>query len=442
MVTPGTEVEFTVDRIVAGGVGLAGLDGRKVFIPLTVPGERVRARLVLVKRDYAVARLTAVADPSPARRLPRCPLFGRCGGCQLQHLDPEEQLRAKRELVADALRRIGRLDLPVAPVLPAPDEWHYRNKTQYAVSGARHPQVGYYAAGTHRVIPADTCFLHPARFDAARRACADWLDGAAAQAYREHDHTGNLRHLTLRTDGRRTIALITSRTQRIPVELVERLAAVPGVDAIVHNVNAEPGNRILGPETRPIHGEPGLEYELAGHRLCVSPTAFFQVNTAQAGAVVSLVRARLGDRHWARIADLYCGVGAFALALSDLADRITGVEIEPAAVADARHNAELNGRANVEFIAGDAASLPVGIAPQDAVLLDPPRKGASRELIAVLTRARPTRIIYVSCDPATLARDLALLTQAGYRAHDIQPVDMFPQTAHVETVATLDRNDG
>jgi len=429
MVTAKPEVELTVSRIVAGGAGMAELDGRKVFVPLTAPGERVRARLVLSKRDYAVARLQEVLEPSPHRRAPRCPLFGRCGGCQFQHLVPDEQLRVKREMVADALRRIGRLDLPVAPVLPAPDEWHYRNKTQYAVGIDRGPRVGFFVTGTHRIVPAEPCFLHPARFDAARRACADWLCGAAAQAYREHDHTGNLRHLALRTDGRRTIALVATRTRRISVELVERLAATPGVDAIVQNVNPEPGNRIFGPETRPILGEPGLEYELAGRRLRVSPTAFFQVNTAQAETIVALVRERLGDRRWTRIADLYCGVGAFALAVSDLAEQVTGVESSPVAVADARRNAELAGAGNAEFTEGDAAFLPADIGPADAVILDPPRKGVSRELIAALGAARPGRIVYVSCDPATLARDLALLGKTGYRAGDVQPVDMFPQTA-------------
>lgn len=440
---PGRDaVELAVDRVVAGGAGMATLDGRKVFVPFSAPGERVRVRLITTKRDYAVARLDAVLEPSPHRRPPPCPLFGRCGGCQLQHIGYDEQLRVKQGIVADALRRIGRLELPVAPVVPAPDEWHYRNKTQYAVGFERGPVIGYYYAGTHRIIAADTCPLHPPRFDAARRAAAGWLEGAAGEAYREDSHSGNVRHLILRTDGTRTVATVATRTREIDAELIRRLQAVPEVGAVVQTVNPERTNRILGVQTRPILGEPGLEYTLAGNRLRVFPTAFFQVNTVQAEALAALVRARLAGRQWPQVIDLYSGVGALALAVADLAGRVIGVELDRDAVADARANAELNSRGNVEFREADieTSQLPA-VGADDAVILDPPRRGAGRELLAALVAARPARVIYVSCDPATLARDLAVLAAAGYRAASVEPLDMFPQTAHVETVVTLDRPD-
>ncbi|MFO7675144.1 MAG: 23S rRNA (uracil(1939)-C(5))-methyltransferase RlmD [bacterium] len=430
-------VELRVGPVVAGGSGLAELDGRKVFVPFAAPGEKVRARITTSKRDYAVARLDAVLEPSPARREPPCPLFGRCGGCRLQHLGYEEQLAVKRGIVADALRRIARLEAEVAPVIASPGEWHYRNKTQYAVGFFRGPRVGFYAEASHHIIVPDACLLHPPAFDAARRACADWLADEPDATYREDEHSGSIRHLVLRTDGTRTIALVATRTRDIAPGLVERLRAAPGISAVCQTRNPERTNRVLGPETRPVAGEPELEFRLAGRRLAVSPAAFFQVNTAQAGTLARLVRAGLAGPQPGHLLDLYSGVGAFALAAADLAGRVTGLELDPVAVADARRNAELNGLENVEFREADADRL-AELPACDAVILDPPRKGASRELLAAIAAARPGRVIYVSCDPATLARDLALLVAAGYRLARVEPVDMFPQTAHVETVATLE----
>lgn len=446
MVAGRDPVELTVARLVAGGSGMAELDGRKVFVPFTAPGERVRARLTVSKRDYAVAELDGIIEPSPHRREPRCRYFGRCGGCQLQHLGYEEQLRVKADIVSDALRRIGRLKTRVAPVVPSPGEWHYRNKTQYAVGldARRRPVVGYYRAGTHHIIPAETCPLHPPAFDAARRVLANHLRGTAGEAYDERTHQGKIRHLVLRTNGARTVAVVASRSRRLDPELVQRFQEQAGIDAVARTLNPNRTNRVLGPETTPVSGEPVLEYELDINRLRVSPESFFQVNTTQARTLVRLVHDRLADRRWDVVVDLYSGVGALALAVADLADRVVGIEIDTAAVADATKNARANGRDNVEFRPGDAETLPADALPGGsgtAVILDPPRKGAGHELLAALVAARPGRVIYVSCDPATLARDLALLVASGYQLTSVEPLDMFPQTAHVETVAALERDD-
>lgn len=436
---PGAVLALEVRRVVAHGDGLAELDGLKVFIPMSAPEERVRARIITRKRDYAVARIEEILEPSPLRVQPRCPLYGDCGGCHLQHLSHPGQLIVKKLIVNDALQHVGRIFLPVRNIAPGPDPWRYRNKTQYPVADQDGLRVGFFQRASHRLLNIPSCLLHPEEVDQMRSAALEGIMMAGETAYDERRHRGNIRHLVFRRsrDTGQMLAVIVTRTGSVGSALVERLAAEAGVVGVIHNVQSQQGNRILGRDFALLSGQGYLIETVLGRAFRVSAGSFFQVNVPQAEDLVRKVLRLLEPSGAETALDLYSGVGMLALLVAPFVKSVTGIEVNRTAVEDAEFNAGALDCSNVRFICGDVEKELDNLPAADAVIVDPPRRGCSDQTVNNICRLRPHNIIYVSCNPATLARDLRTFETLGYVTRDVEPLDMFPQTFHVEVVARL-----
>jgi 23S rRNA (uracil1939-C5)-methyltransferase len=406
---------------VAGGDGLARVGGQAVFVPGAAPGDRVEVEVVERHKTYARARIVDLVAAGPERQDPPCPLFGRCGGCQWQHLKYEAQLRWKREIVQDAFRRIARMDVHVARVVPSPSPWRYRHKTAVPLG------IGFYAHGSHEVVPFDECLVQHPLLDRIVRA----VRGLGLPPYDERTHRGLLRHVVARCNLRGDQAVVALVVTDPRVEAGSLMAQIPEIRGVVANINTQPGNVILGARSVVLAGDDAITEEVDGLKFRISAESFFQVNPAAAAALHRMAAEAAGGGETAL--DLYAGVGSIALRLARAFERVVAVELSGAAAADARRNAQLNGIANAEFVRARVEDVAVPRA--EAVVLDPPRKGAGAEVIAAVARTRPERIVYVSCDPATLARDARMLADAGWAPRSVVPLDMFPQTAHVECVA-------
>lgn len=432
--------ELYIERLVAGGNGLAMLDGMKVFVPHTAPQERIRARITLRKRDYATAVVEEIIEPSPLRVNPPCPYYADlCGGCQLQHIGYTGQLIVKKLIVNDALQHLGRVFLPVSNMSES-EAWHYRNKTQYPVACRdREARIGFFRRGTHQVTDITTCLLHPPEFDNLRRVTAEAIRRWEL-AYDERHHEGNVRHLILRQGDDGILALLVTREGRVDGRLVDAITGQRCVTGIVQSINPLRTNRILGNEFKLLHGRNWLPITVLKQRFRVSAGSFFQVNRARAEEVCRKVLRFAAPVGTETVLDLYSGVGMLSVTIARFCRQVIGVEIDPQSVDDARFNAELAGVRNIEFRCAAVEQIVDELPAADIVILDPPRKGVAPSALMAIVRLRPNRIVYVSCNPATLARDLALLEAHNYSTTDVHPVDMFPQTAHVEVVARLERN--
>lgn len=445
---------YTIDIVGMGhsGEGVGRYHDFTVFVPHALPGEKVKATVTTVKASYAKAKLEAVLAPAVDRIVPRCPVYERCGGCQLQHLAYPAQLAAKRQTVVDALSRIGKLaDVVVKPTLAAEEPWRYRNKMQFPVglAGGR-LAVGCFAQGSHDIIDIDDCLIQQAANNEVARAVRAIVADLGLAPYDERTGRGLIRHVLGRVgtaSGEVMVVLVTARAELPQQEaIVNRLrAAVPGLVSIVHNVNSERTNVILGRRTATIWGRDTIRDRLGEFVFEISALSFFQVNSAQAAVLYAQAVDYAGLTGRETVIDAYCGTGTIALFLARRAAKVYGVEVVAPAIADAIKNAAANGIANAEFLVGDAVEvLPAlyrqGIRPH-AIVVDPPRAGCDPAVLATFVRMRPGRIVYVSCNPASLARDLAVLAAEGYTAREVQPVDMFPQTYHVECVALVGRED-
>ncbi len=435
-------VELVVDRIVAGGTGLAQLDGLKVFVPFSAPQERVRARLTVRKKDYAVAEVVEVLEPSPIRTAPQCPLYGTCGGCQLQHISYDGQLVVKKLIVNDSLQRLGHIYTPVRNITGESRPWRYRNKTQYPVAGTPQPSIGFFRQQTHDLVDIPECLLHPRPFDTVRSLMLDLMLQTGETAYNERSHSGNIRHLVLHAPDAEAeggiVATVVTRTRHLAHRVVEGLAAHSSIAGVVHNINPHQTNRTMGAESRSLSGETNLRFRVLGKSFRCSPGSFFQVNTCQAEALCRKVLKHAAPEGTEAVLDLYSGVGMISLVLADFVRSVTGVEQYGPAVQDAEFNATANSSGNTEFVRADVDTVASSLGDFDIVVLDPPRKGCSPETLKAVAGRKPGRIIYVSCNPATLARDLGVLSELGFQTNLIEPVDMFPQTAHVEVVARIE----
>ena len=435
----------------AEGMGVARLEGRVVFVPRVIQGERWRVRLEKVNKNVAWGRGVEMLLPSPERLRPDCPLYGRCGGCQFRHMTYAEELRAKGRRIADALERVGRVRLDLPPVLGAEDPLRYRSKVQFPVAEDRRGlSVGYYRPRSHDVLDAPDCLLQPRAVTRLREAFKSWMEDHRVPAYNEKTGVGLVRHLYVRTNSRdESLVCVVANGEGLPhaQALTDALRrAEPGLTGVVLNVNTRDTNVILGERYAALWGRDWLEETLCGLTFRLSVPSFFQVNHAQTEVLYrnALDFARLSGTE--TVLDLYCGTGSISLALARRAGRVVGAEVVPQAVEDAKENARRNGVENAEFFCGDAGSVArrlaaEGVRPQ-VVVVDPPRKGLAPEVPAILAGMGPERIVYVSCDPATLARDVARLAELGYRAVQAQGVDLFPRTAHVETVVLLSRAGG
>ncbi len=421
-------------------------DGMAVFVRDAIAGERAQIRIEHVGRTAAYARIVRLETVSPHRVQRECPVGKACGGCAFWHMDYREELRLKAQRVRDALIRIGGVDPGEVPILGGTTYLGYRNKAQYPVApGPDGPVAGFFRAGTHSVIPVQRCLIQPEQADAAREAVLAWMRRWNVPAYCERAHTGLVRHIYVRTssDGRALVCVVGSGGVPAHAEdLTERLrAAVPGLRAVLWNENRSRGNVVLGREFQTLLGDGILEETLCGLRFRLSAGAFFQVNREQAERLYETALSLAGLTADDTVLDLYCGTGTITLCAARQAGKAYGVEVVEAAVADARENAARNGIANAEFFCADAGQAAQrfageGIHP-DVILVDPPRKGLGPEVVDAMAQMAPQRIVYVSCDPATLARDVRRLAACGYQARTVRAVDMFPRCAHVETVVLL-----
>ncbi len=448
-VKEGQTCRVRVDNCTAEGDGVARIDGMAVFVHGALRGELVDITIEHVGHSAAWAGIEQIVEPSPARREPDCPYYVNCGGCCFRHASYEEELEVKRQRVEDALRRIGGVDITVDTIHGAAAPDRYRNKAQFPV--AQGPKVGFYRPRTHQVVDIKDCFLQPPQCAALTEALRRWMTDHNIPAYDEKRRTGLVRHLYVRTNraGEALCCLVVNAKagQSIPFEgeLVSVLrAAAPSLAGVMLNYNPARTNVVLGRDFRALWGQDRLEDDLCGLTFRLSPRSFYQVNRDQCEVLYDLAAEFASLAGNETVLDLYCGIGTISLVMAKRAGRVIGVEVVPEAIEDARANALRNGVANAEFWCGDASDaakrlLDEGLRP-DVVIVDPPRKGLAEEVVDTVAAMGPDRVVYVSCDPATLARDVKRFGALGYEVKRAEAVDMFPRTGHVETVCLLSKN--
>lgn len=445
MLTEGQRHLVYVEGWSSEGQGVARIDGQVVFVKGAIFGERCQVEIEHVGHRAAWAHTTQLLDPSPARADPVCPHYGQCGGCQLLHMDYKMELRFKSDKITQALWRIAGLNVKPVTVRGVEPCLFYRNKVQYPVGP--NGEIGFFRQGSHQVIDAELCLLCDGMLSDVRRSVKAWMEEFSIPPYDEKTHTGLLRHLYLREDGfRHVLCVLVVNGDSLPheKELVERVRKTRRVtvEGILLNTNTQRTNVVLGDQTRLLWGKDHLEDTLCGLTFKVSPHSFFQVNRSQAQELYWRVEELAALTGKETVLDLYCGTGTIGLTLAAKAKEVIGVEVVPQAIQDAKVNAWRNDIENARFLCADAAHAAAqlereGVRP-DVIVVDPPRKGLSPEVLEVLLSMAPERIVYVSCDPATLARDLKTLCR-DYTLTHVEGVDMFPRTHHVETVCLLER---
>jgi 23S rRNA (uracil1939-C5)-methyltransferase len=423
-------MDLVVERLGIHGEGVSRLDGLTIFVDGALPQEVVEADIYEQKKHFARARTLQLLKESPHRVQPPCPLFGRCGGCQLMHLNYEQQLEAKRARIVDALQRIAKLDVVVAPCLASPKPFAYRNKIQLPLSPRR--RLGLYAFNTHELVEIDNCPIH---CDLGEKV----MQGIQ-QLLLNYPEELDMRHLLIKTamhTGQVLVILVTQSDRSLTGLAKQIMTSLPQVKGVVQNINSSNGNTILSTNYRLLAGQGWIEEQLNGLLFKVSPASFFQVNPIQAELLYKHVveLAHLAGKE--RVLDAYCGVGTLALILAKNASEVIGIDSVVEAIDDARDNARRNQLHNARFIVGLAEEQITTLEAIDVAILNPPRKGCAAVLLDQLVEKKPKRIIYISCDPATLARDLKLLHHKGYQVESVQPLDMFPQTMHVECIVSL-----
>ena len=428
-----------------GGMGVARIDGRVVFVHGALRGETCRVLILKTLKSVAFAKVLEVIEPSGARVESDCPYFPRCGGCTYRHMSYEEELRLKKQRVQDNLARIGGSAVVVEEILGAADTLRYRNKAQYPVS--KDGEVGFYRARTHEVIECEQCLLVKNEAAAAAEALREYMQSCRVAGYDEKTGRGLIRHLYVRSNATgESLVCVLVNGNKLPQEetLVALLRdACPKCTGIVLGTNTKKGNVILGDRYRTLWGDDRLEDTLCGKRFLLSVPSFYQVNRVQAERLYAkaIEFADLTGRE--TVLDLYCGAGTITLALSDHAKRVLGAEIVPEAIDDARENAARNGVKNAEFFCGDASDVAKKLAREnlrpDVITVDPPRKGLAADVVESIAEMQPGRVVYVSCDSATMARDVKRLADLGYTAQRACAVDMFPRADHVETVCLLSK---
>lgn len=447
-VEKGQTYEIPIFSLGTSGEGVGRYDDFTVFVPNALPGETVRAVIDDVKKSYARGHVVKIVKASKDRVTSPCPIYDQCGGCQLMHLDYMAQLRAKRQQVIDAITRIGKQrDVDVLPTLGAATPWNYRNKMQFPVGREKGKTViGCFAQGSHAIIDTTDCRIQAQGNNAIVNAVRDVVEKLNISVYNEDRHTGVLRHVMGRVGLDGDMVVLVTATEKLPHEreLVKLLRArLPHVVSIQQNIQTYHNNVILGRETKLLWGRPTIKDRIGRLQFHISPRSFFQVNTAQAEVLYSKALEYANLTGEETVIDAYCGTGTITLFLAQKAREAYGVEIVKPAIQDAKKNARDNNVKNATFLVGDAtAVLPrlyrEGIRA-DVVVVDPPRAGCTPVVLQTFANMHPDRIVYVSCNPASLARDLAILDDLGYHAEKVQPVDMFSMTAHVESVALLKR---
>ncbi len=441
--------EIEISGLGSSGEGVGDFQGFTIFVNGALPGEKISAKIETVKKNYAVGRLEKILRESPDRVKPVCPIYEKCGGCQLQHLNYPAQLVWKRRQVEDAIKRIGKLkDVEIFDTLGMENPFRYRNKMQFPVGKTKTGiSVGCYAAGTHEIIDTNSCLIQNEINDKILAAVRKVAEKFEITPYNEDTGRGILRHVMGRVglDGEFMVVLVTA-TEKIPngKNFVRALTEeLPEVKSIQQNIQTYRNNVILGRETKILYGKPTIKDKIGDLKFNISARSFFQVNTSQA-EVLYKIALNFAELNGGEIViDAYCGTGTISLFLAKAAQKVFGIEIVSSAVNDAKKNARENNVRNAEFIVGDAIKVIPKLFKSgiyaDVIVTDPPRAGCDKKVLETFAAMEPEKIIYVSCNPATLARDLAELENLGYRTKKIQPVDMFPFTSHIESVAQVFR---
>ena len=440
--------DAVISDYTAEGQGVAKIEGCAVFIPNAIVGETCRVRIEKAQKTWAAGKLVEILEKSPHRVNRECPVAKLCGGCDFWHMDYAEESRLKADRVRQALNRIGGENLEDVPILAAPTCYGYRNKAQYPVSSQKgRAYAGFFKAGTHSVVENKRCLILPEETDRIKQLVIDYVNHYRITAYDETTQKGLLRHIYVRrgaVSGQVLVCLVVNgRKLPHPEDLIARLQTVPGFTSLVLSVNTKAGNTILGDEFITLYGPGYIEDTLCGLNFRLSPRSFYQVNHHQAQRLYQAAIAQAGITKDDLVLDLYCGVGTITLAMANAAGKVIGVEVVEQAVQDAKDNARRNHIENAEFFCGDAGKAALeleakGIIP-DVVVVDPPRKGLNADAIEAMVKMSPRRIVYVSCDPATLARDVALLKEKGYKLKNAQAADLFPRCAHVESIVCLNK---
>lgn len=431
------------------GEGIGSVNDFTVFVPGALPGETVKATVQTAKKSYAQGRLISIEKASPDRTEPACPAYKSCGGCQISHLTYEGQLSIKERRVRDVMKRIGGYDEDIVlPILGASHPWNYRNKMAVPVSQVTSgPVAGYYRQGSHQIVPIDGCLIQEEENNRLLRFAEGFMVRHHLQGYNEKSGKGSIRHIMGRVGNNgEVMAVIITAAPKLPFSALwvkEMHELLPEVVSIYHNVQSKKGNTILGTEIHHLWGKEKLTASLMGLSFEVSPFSFFQVHKEQAEVLYqkALDFADLSGNE--TVIDAYCGTGTISLCLAKKAKRVIGIEIVEPAIEDAKKNAAFNGISHVEFYAADAGKLMPELYEKgerpDVIVMDPVRAGCSESVLKSAAAMEPKRIVYVSCNPATFARDAKILRDLGYEVKKVQPVDMFPQTMHVETVSLLEK---
>ena len=441
----GSVYTAVIDGYSSEGLGIARVNGAVVFVPHAVRGEEIDLRITKVMKTSCAGEIVKIHNPSPERMEPECPYAGKCGGCAYRHLTYPEELWAKRQRVQDALTRIGGLELTVEEILGAKNPEHYRNKSKYPVGADG--SIGFFQARTHKVVPIRRCLIQTEAADRTAQAVGEWMRRYKISAYDETTGKGLVRHVCVRVNRKgESLCCVVVNGNKVPREpelAAYVTAAVPHTVGVLLNSNTRRGNVVLGDKYRTLFGRNYLMDTLCGLEFKLSMPSFYQVNRDQAEVLYGKALEFAGLTGNETVLDLYCGIGTITLCLAKAAKRVIGAEIVPPAIRDAKENALRNHVENAEFFCGDAADIAAklesdGLRP-DVVTVDPPRKGLAPEVIASVAAMGPEKVVYVSCDPATLGRDVKIFREFGYEAKRAAAVDMFPGTAHVETVVLLSR---
>lgn len=441
------KIELFIEAVTSEGSGLGRYDGMAVFVRGTVPGDKIIAHIIKVSKNYAIGIVDEIIEPSTSRIEPDCPVSQKCGGCSFRDMTYEEELKYKLSRVQDAVNRIGHIDFKVERIIGADHTNFYRNKAQYPVyieNGSL--TAGFYAYKSHRIIPCSDCRLQPPEFEQGIKAFEKWVKKNNITSFDEKTGKGLLRHIYFRKafGTGEVMACAVVNANDIPDRdyLVSELQqAFENLKSVVININKKNTNVILGSETKTIRGSEKICDVLLGKKFVISPQSFYQVNHGQCEKLYSLAADYAALKGGETVVDMYCGAGTIGLTFADKCKQLVGIEIVPSAIENAKENAQLNHISNADFICADAFDGAKeiekrGLKP-DLVIVDPPRKGCQKELFDVIENMGANRIVYVSCDSATLARDLAILKEKGYNLQHLTAVDMFPRTPHVECVADI-----
>ena len=431
------------------GEGVGKIDGFTVFVHGAIPGDYVKIKLTTLKKNYGIGKIIEILRPSQDRVEPRCPLANICGGCQIMHMDYRAQLDIKRKRVEETLERIGKINTTVHPTIGMENPYEYRNKAQFPVGIVDGQAVlGFYKKASHDIVPTDYCHIQAPINTEIIKVIKEYIKKYDISVYNEKNRKGLLRHVVTRVGfktGELMIVLITNGKE-LPYkdELIEMLKTnIKGLKSIVHNINDKNTNVIFGRESRTIYGEDKISDYIGGLKFKISDQSFFQVNPIQTEKLYekTLEYALLTGEE--NVFDIYCGTGSISLFLAQQAKKVIGVEVVETAIENAKENAKINNIHNTEFYVGKAEEVIPKLYEKglkaDVVVVDPPRKGCEEIVLETIAKMEPKRIVYVSCNPASLARDLAYLEERGYKTLEVQPVDMFGHTAHVECVVLIQR---